>query len=122
MNPINLFFRFFLELAALISAGLWAYQQFNGWISILLSILTPLILMLIWGVFAVPNDPSRSGKTVISTKGWIRLTIEFLIFGFSAYALIDMGKKEMGWIFIVLIIFHYIFSYDRIKWLLLKTR
>jgi len=71
MNPINLFVRFVLELSALIVVGIWGYRLSDGWTKYLLAIGLPLIMAAIWGIFAVPNDPSRSGNTVIVTPGII---------------------------------------------------
>jgi hypothetical protein len=120
MNPINLFFRFLLELAALTSVGIWAYHLSDGWIAPILSITIPLFLMAIWGVFAVPNDLSRSGKTLIPTTGWIRILIEFGIFGFAIFSLFDIGQYQISIFFGALVGIHYGISLKRMKWLIFK--
>ncbi len=74
--------------------------------------------MIIWTVFAVPNDPSRNGQTVIAVNGITRLVIELMIFGIAVAALYFSDLKTVSLSFLCLIILHYIFSAERIKWLL----
>lgn len=117
-HPINLAIRFLLELAALISSGIWGWNQSNDWPRFLMAIGIPIILAAIWGTFAVPNDPSRSGKAPIVTRGIVRLAIELVIFSIATWALDDMGFVKLSLIFGILVLLHYMVSYDRIKWLL----
>lgn len=119
-HPINLLFRFLLELMALIIMGLWGWKQSQGITAFLLALSLPILLALIWGVFAVPDDPSRSGKAPIVTPGIIRLVIELLIFITAAWALYDMGYTMICIVFGILVGLHYIISYDRVIWLLSK--
>lgn len=86
-HPLNLGLRFILEMTALFSLALWGWTQHEGWLRYLLAVGLPILFALIWGVFAVPNDPSRSGKTVVVTSGWIRLIIELTLFGSGVWAL-----------------------------------
>ena len=62
-HPINLAFRFLLELAALVASGFWGWRQSDGGFRYILAIGIPVFLAVVWGTFAVPNDPSRSGKS-----------------------------------------------------------
>ena len=117
-HPINLLFRFLLELMALFIMGLWGWKQSQGITAFLLALTLPILLALIWGIFAVPDDPSRSGKAPIVTPGIIRLLIELGIFIISAWALYDMGYTMMSIVFGLLVGLHYIISYDRVTWLL----
>lgn len=117
-NTINLTIRFLLELASLFVIGLWGWEQSETWIRFILAIGLPLIFAIIWGVFAVPNDPSRSGKTVIATSGIIRLAIELAFFAFAVWALYNLKYASLSWILGVIVAFHYILSYDRVKWLI----
>ena len=117
-NPINLLLRFLLELAALISYGFWGWQTGGGWLRYLLAILAPLVGALIWGTFAVPGDPSRSGKAPVPVPGWLRLALELIIFGLACSALIVSGQSVYAWILGVLVVIHYVVSIDRIQWLL----
>ena len=117
MNPLNLLIRFLLEIAALAAIGLWGWSQTEEWIRILLAIGIPLLVAAIWGIFAVPNDPSRSGKTVITTPGSIRLCIELLVFFFAALVIHSVGYSTISLIFVTLVVIHYLASYKRILWL-----
>lgn len=117
-HPINLTVRFFLEVAALVSLGMWGWNQSDSGLRILLAIGLPLIFAAIWGTFAVPDDPSRSGKAVIAIPGLIRLIIEIGFFGCAIWSLYDLGFHKTSVAFGVLVILHYLVSYDRIKWLI----
>jgi hypothetical protein len=105
-------------MTTLFAVGFWGWTQHDGWLKFLLAIGLPVLFALIWGVFAVPNDPSRSGKTVVKTSGWIRLILELAIFGFGVWAFYLSGFQVVSWFFIGVIVIHYLLSYDRIKWLL----
>ena len=117
-NRVNLFVRFLLEVAAIITFGAWGYSLSGQWSRFLLIILFPLVFSGIWGIFAVPDDPSRSGKTVIPTPGAIRLAIELSLFAVATWMLIGLRKPLLGWIFGGVVLLHYLVSYDRIAWLL----
>ena len=117
-HPVNLFFRFILELVFLVVFSLWGYRQIEGWPSVVLAVFMPGVVMLVWGIFNVPDDPSRSGKAPVPVPGILRLFIEFSIFGFALWFLHDLGYQRLCIIYGVLVIIHYIFSIDRISWLL----
>ncbi len=116
-NPFNLAFRFVLELASIASLGMWGYSLSNGALAILGAIFFPLVFMLLWGIFAVRGDPSRSGKTVVNTPGRARLILELVLFGISAWALGAAGYTVVAIIFGVAVIVHYLLSLDRVLWL-----
>ncbi len=117
-HPINLAVRFLLELIALVIMGIWGWRQGEEWMSFVLAIGIPLFAAVVWGVFAVSNDPSRSGSAPVETPGVIRLAIEIAIFSFATWALFDLDLNNFGWIFGIIVTLHYIISYDRILWLL----
>lgn len=119
-HPLNLIFRFLLELIALASFGLWAWKQHDSWVRILLAIGVPLVLAIIWGTFAVPNDPSRSGRAPVVTPGFARLIIELGFFVFAIWVLRDIEWNRMSLIMGIAVLLHYLLSYDRIIWLLSK--
>ena len=119
-HPINLMIRFILELLALVSVGLWAWKSFDGFLQYLLGIGLPLLMTIVWGTFAVPDDPSRSGKAAIPVSGLVRLLIEFLFFAMAIWALYDLQEVELSTIFGAVVLIHYLVSYDRILWLLTK--
>lgn len=117
-NPVNLIFRFILELCALTAVGVWGWKQSDGFFRIVLSISIPIILATIWGFFAVPNDPSRSGAAPVIVSGIVRLAIELIIFAFAIWSLYNIESVRLSMIFAVAVILHYILSYDRIIWLM----
>ena len=117
-QPVNLALRFLLELAALGSYSLWGWQQMEGLAGYLLAIGLPLLGAVLWGTFAVPNDPSRSGKAPVPVPGWLRLALELLIFGLAIFCLFDVGYANIAGLFGFTVLAHYLASYDRIGWLL----
>ncbi len=119
-HPLNLVLRFILEVCALIAVGFWGLNQTENSLKFVLAICLPIILAVIWGVFAVPNDKSRSGKAPVPTPGILRLALELGIFVFATWCLYNLGYYQLYIVFGVVIAIHYILSYDRIAWLLSK--
>lgn len=119
-HPANLILRFLLEILAMISTGIWGWKQSESWFRLALAVGIPIILAIIWGTFAVPNDPSRSGSAPVITAGFIRLLIEFGVFGFAIWSLHDMGWHKLSLLFGIIVLAHYTASYDRVLWLLTK--
>ena len=119
-NPINLTIRFLLELTALFAMGMWGWKLSDNWMRFILVIAIPIIAMVIWGTFAVPDDPSRSGQAPIQVSGVIRLLIEFTFFSFAVWIFQDLGLLKLSLWFGVITIIHYAISYDRIIWLLTR--
>ncbi|WP_297794367.1 YrdB family protein [uncultured Eudoraea sp.] len=117
-HPINLIVRFLLELVALTAFGIWGWRQADGWASLLLAMGIPILMAVIWGTFAVPDDPSRSGAAPIMTPGAIRLLLELGFFAFAIWCFKDLGLTRISSIYGICVVIHYIVSYDRIKWLL----
>lgn len=117
-HPLNLAFRFILELAAIISFGIWGYNRGDGGLKIVLAICLPLGFALLWGVFAVRGDPSRSGKTVVQTPGVIRLVMELALFGTAAWMLLDLDYSRIALVFGITVALHYLLTFDRMAWLL----
>ena len=118
MNPLNAALRFILEMAAIVSFGIWGYRLAEEIPGILLAILLPVGFAVLWGVFAVRNDPSRSGKTVINVPGWFRLILELGLFAAATWMFLDLDYPVAGYILGVLVVFHYILSWKRLVWLL----
>lgn len=119
-NPINLAVRFLLELSALAALGAWGWRQGGGWLRFLLALGIPLAASVIWGTFAVPGDPSRSGSAPVPVPGILRLAIELAFFAFAAWALRDLGQERLSWVMGIVVVLHYLASYDRILWLMTK--
>jgi hypothetical protein len=77
----------------------------------------PLALAIVWGTFAVPNDPSRSGHAPIPIPGVVRLVLEWANFAFAVWALYSLGRPVPGVILGIVTAVHYALSYDRFTWL-----
>ncbi len=118
MNPINLALRFALELGALTAIGWWGSSLIEpGWRWVL-GIVLVVAVASVWGIFAVPGDPSRGGQGVVVVPGLVRLVIELLVFVAGVYALRAMGRPGLAAAFGVLVLVHYLWSHDRVSWLL----
>ena len=118
-NPINLAVRFILELCALASAAYWGAHICSGVFSWLIIIFTLIVMAGVWGVFRTPNEPPPANpKAPVPVKGVIRLFIELVFFGFAVWCLFYLDKTNLGIIFLVSVIVHYLVSYDRIYWLI----
>ena len=113
----NKVLRFLLEVTALVALSLWANNEFGGAWRYIMTVLCPLLFAVIWGVFAVKGDPSRSGKTVVATPGAVRLVLELCMFAVAVFALNAKGNWKLSLGFAFLVILHYLFSLDRIRWL-----
>lgn len=120
-HPVNLLFRFLLELIVLGVVAIWSWKSFEGWPGTVLAFIIPFGMAVIWGSFAVPDDPSRSGKAPIPISGTLRLFLELVFFSFAVWCLFDMGLSVPGKVFALLILAHYVVSGDRIRWMLKKS-
>lgn len=117
-HPFNLIIRFFLEISALIAAGIWGYQQSENWFRYLWALMIPVLMMTIWVIFNVPGDPSRSGAAPIVIPGFMRLLLEFAFFAFAIWALQKTGNPRLSLSMGIIVFLHYLLSYDRVAWLL----
>ena len=117
-HPLNLAVRFLLEMAALVAMGYWGWTQNDGVWRWVLVIVLPIAAAALWGTFAVPNDPSRSGNAPVPTPGMIRLILELAFFALATILLIVSQRLSAGVTLAVIVIIHYALSYDRILWLL----
>lgn len=120
-NPVNLAARFVLELVALIALGRWGWMYNAGLLRFVLAVGIPLLAAVLWGTFAVPNDPSRSGKAAAPVPGIARLLLEAVFFALAAAALFSTGATALGWTFATTVAIHYLLSYDRVLWLLRQS-
>ena len=117
-HPLNLLFRFVLEILVLVTVAVWCWNAWEGWIGFVSAFAIPFALALIWGGFTVPDDPSRSGTAPIPISGSVRLLIELSIFSFALWCLYDLGRLRLCLIFGLMILGHYLFSLDRMRWLI----
>ena len=120
VGSLNLALRFVLELAALAAFGLWGWHQVGEgdvWLSYVLAIGLPIIAATVWGVFNVPDDPSRSGVAPVVVPGVIRLAIELAFFALATWTLHDLNHTSLSWLLGTVVIIHYLVSYNRVIWL-----
>jgi hypothetical protein len=117
-HPLNLAIRFLLELCALFVLGLWAWRLRDDSWRIVTALAVPLVAAALWGTFAVPGDPSRSGSAPVVVPGALRLMLEFGFFASATWTLNDLGFRKAAAFFAAAIVVHYLLSYDRIRWLL----
>jgi hypothetical protein len=118
MRPFNLVARFLLEIAALVALGNWGYGMVAGGLRFVLAAGIPIIAAAVWGIFAVKEDPSRSGDAPVPVSGPVRLLIELAFFGLAAYAMVAAGMQTLALLFAAAVMIHYFASHTRIKWLL----
>ena len=121
-HPINLAFRFLLEITALTFIGIWGWQMGAGWTRFALALVFPVFAASLWGIFNVPNDPSRSGKAPVPVPGIVRLLIELAYFAFATWGIYDLGFSRLSMVLGIAVILHYLVSYDRVLWLLQKQK
>jgi hypothetical protein len=104
-------------MSGLFIMGLWGWYRRDDALRILVALAIPLLAAVLWGTFAVPNDPTRSGSAPIPVPGILRLALECGFFGFATWALSDLGFARLAAIFGAVATVHYAFSYDRIRWM-----
>jgi hypothetical protein len=116
-NPINLALRFLLELASITAMAFWGFAHGNGLARLVFAAAVPLAAAMIWGVFAVPGDPSRSGSAPVPVPGMLRLGLEICFFAFAVWCLFDLNRPTLVVLLGSVTAVHYAISYDRIGWL-----
>lgn len=116
--PMNLALRFILEIIALLAIGQWSYRLTTSFWKHVLVFIIPVLVAVIWGVFNVPGDPSRSGAAPVVVPGLVRLILELAIFAFASWTLIATGYPRWGLILVTIVLCHYLMSWDRVNWLL----
>ena len=123
MNPPemagwNLALRFGLEVGALVGLAVGAWHLTSGGVRWVAVIAVPLLAAIVWGVFNVLDDPSRSGAAPIPVAGWVRLVIEVSILAGGAAALAVAQYRGVAVLMAVLIAAHYAISAARVRWLM----
>ena len=116
-HPVNLGARFLLELCALAAGGYWGWARHRGALRVVAAIGVPLVLAVLWGTLAVPDDPSRSGHAPVPVPGILRLALELAVFGFASWALHHAGHTALSLVLAGMVILHYVVSHDRVAWL-----
>jgi len=116
-NPLVLVMRFLLEMVALLAIGYWGWTRHAGVLRLALAISVPLIAAVLWAIFRVPGDTS-GGPPVVAVPGLVRLLLELAFFGLAIWCLYASGLTIGAWLYGGLVLFHYLISYDRIRWLM----
>jgi len=114
----NLALRFVMELVALVSIGVGAWSATDGAARWLAAVGLPLLAVVLWGTFNVPDDPSRSGKAPVAAPGWVRLLIELAIFAAGAVGLAVAGWPWLSAGYGLVVVLLYATSMPRVRWLL----
>ncbi|MFI5825067.1 YrdB family protein [Streptomyces rishiriensis] len=110
--------RFVLELVSLACFAVWAWTTAPGSLRYVLVVAAPVLVAVMWGVFATPGDESRSGETVVATPGPLRLLLELAVFFGGAAALYAAGSHVLATTLAGVLIVYHALSWDRVKWLL----
>jgi hypothetical protein len=117
-NPINLTVRFLLEIAMIFIAGYWGWHLTTTWARYLAAAGFPVIAAVLWAVFRIQNDPKPAP---VEVPGPVRLLLELALFSWAIWALHALGNTELSQIMAVVVVVHYLVSYDR-TWVMLQNR
>jgi hypothetical protein len=118
LNPFMLGVRFVLELVAVVSFGILGWRAFDTPWRFVLVVLLPVVAAAIWGMFAVPGDPSRNGTPTVGVPGTVRLVVEILVLGGGAAALWAAALPIAALVSAVVLVVYQALAYDRIGWLI----
>jgi hypothetical protein len=111
--------RFGMEIVAFGGLFWWGWSIADGGVAgLVLGTAFFLIAALLWGAFAVVNDPSRNPNPPIGVPGWVRLVIELGIFGVAAWGIWASGARWLSESLLTLVVLTYALAYDRLIWLL----
>jgi hypothetical protein len=90
VKPLNLAFRFLLEVAALVAFASWGWQSVDpAWLRLVLAVVTPLAAALLWGRFIAP----QAGKRLPDP---LRAGVEVAFFGAATAALAVVGAGTIA--------------------------
>lgn len=117
-HPVNLAFRFILEIVSLVGAFRLGLSLSNGVVGWVLGLAFTVAAMALWATFRVPGDESANGEAPYPVSGPIRLLIEVGLFGAGAVGWFVAGPEWMAWSNLAGLTLHHVLSYDRITWLL----
>jgi hypothetical protein len=111
--------RFAMEIVAFGGLFWWGWTIGDGgFTGVLLGILFFLVAASLWGIFAVPGDPSRNPDPPVGIPGWLRLLIELGIFGTAACGIWLSGSRALAETLLTAVVLTYVLTYDRSRWLL----
>ena len=120
MAPWNLTLRFALELAALGGLALAGWHLASGPTRFFTVIALPLVAAVLWAVFNVSDDPSRSGEAPVEVSGLVRLAVELTVLGGGIAGFAIAGFSGVAALIALLIIAHYAASRRRLSWLIVR--
>lgn len=116
---LNLAYRFLLELGILAALAYWGWQLGGRDLAgVGLAALFVAAAATAWGIFAVPDDPSRSRRAPVPVPGALRLVLELGLIGLAAYGVWAAGSRAAGETLLTAAGLHYALTWDRIAWLL----
>jgi hypothetical protein len=114
---IHLTLRFLVEIASLLSIAYWGWQQGEGIVRYALGLGLPILAGSLWSVFRAPGDP---GSAPVPVPGILRLILEAALLALAVWALYASAGRILASLLAILIVVHYVLSYDRIAVLLKK--
>ncbi|MCO1659745.1 YrdB family protein [Pseudonocardia humida] len=118
MGGADLALRFGLELAAL--GGLaWSAARLTGGgrLAAVAAVAAPVAAAGAWGTFAVPGDPSRSGRAPVPVSGRVRLLVEAAVFGSAIAGTASAGAPAVAGALVTALAGHTALSIPRLRWL-----
>lgn len=59
MRAANLALKFLLELAAIALLAAWGARTGHGWVSVILAVAAPAVMIVVWGRYAAPRASRR---------------------------------------------------------------
>lgn len=118
-HPLNLLLRFVLELLALVAMAYWGWSKHEGILRIVLAAGVPLVAAAIWGMFRVSGYPKDAP---VEVPGIVRLLIEFAFFATAVVLLLATNQRDAALLFAVVVVLHYLASYDYVLALLRGRR
>lgn len=96
LKSLNLAFAFVLELCLLAAFGYWGWQTGGTLLTqIALGIGAPLLVAIVWGIFAAPASRRRLKQP------WLAL-LKIVLFGAGAFALFVVGQTALAVLLILL--------------------
>ena len=110
--------RFALEVGSLVAIGRYAGGLTRGAWSYVAALGAPAFVALLWALFAVKGDPSRSGNALIPVPGILRLAIELAVFLGGAAALAARQSWVAFALFMIALVVHHAMTTERLAWLL----
>ena len=117
-QALNLALRFVLEVCALAALGFWGWSQTDAPWRYVLILGVPALAAIAWGTFAVSRRP-KSIREGARPRVWGRTPRNRARFlGFACWALYDADTKVSSLTLAAVVVIHYAFSYERVRWLL----